>query len=1219
MIDSSDRSPYFENRNLPFDALSPDEFEKFVAACLVCIGEALGIQITGMPRGSGDDGFDIEGVVIGSGRFVCVQCKRQKKTLGLDQVAHELAKVAATSKLANSDVGQHRFICTGGLSQALVRTLRETSRAELIKNAGERLATALTGELFTLKQKLENIGAEPRQVAETYVKGLDVLIAWDQDGLDTALTARWSSVLEIVERHFRVAHVVHEHPRPIFDRAKYIEEYIDLQLISEPRFIKAGLPKGIDVDSKYSKIAESTIAEREIKDVHGLLELNPGTLTMLLGDGGIGKTTTLAYMRAEVLRASSDTTIAVLISLTNYVPGALDRLIENELGITYGNWRMLPDRIFLLCDGLNECASEYVAIFFEELKLILKRKLVVCVISTRGSTRHRSVTLPQQPTACIEIEHLTPLAMRRIAESRLQKDVAAVFLTEYLAIANRAYSPQLWTPFALDVAIKQWTLNEILPASLGEMVEAVLYSRCTHDAQSASQQVGPKVVLQLARALAFQCLIVNRRIECPESEAGKWIRDAKIHCIDALGVEDMSQVSIVALLTRHELLRLSTVNHFDFGHQILIGALAAPILAENWQSYLHCTTDPIADDAWIFAARLVPQSDQYNFVKSMLDVDLILGARTARELPIERQEYAEKLLMQSVSETSPESVRVRGIFALSKLGTPGAVAKLRELIKGNRSEIQFQAGKGLAATGDVEYLRRVLNKVEERRSLPFSNVSGGDITIWETAPFSTRLDLARERLAICLPGTPVIESLALIAYERDIEDAKNVERQFHNGMDIRPWGAILHALHNTSPSRAQVILDDELANAQSLIDRSKIIQIAESIGIKFDIRVAFECVMAFQSADEPDTRLEFEIEELIKNVIAKYSLPPELIMVVESELASCLVNKCGAIWSMAKFSESAIIAAIAETTISTWRGNVGHACNYFLGQIQLARSRKNELLKLCEVGLENERTWHDWHSWRVLELVGLLGFTAKSAACLESMIRQLTRIRIAIESNQITLLSTKDKEFFDSMDVEFAEDQVGQFAAQLIRPAATARNLITSDVRLLFLHFDTSAYNVLDSLHELLRDLDSEAVDVELRKVTRQRTRFSALMAACTCGYSDVRLELLRIELEQHFTIPSYLLKLEHAINACWSKSIFDMVINTVANIPNWPDERTHFFWDFADMVLNHIKPDDQFKLESALASAHTPFAKRVLELWLIQAQGTRIGMRRLNGGANSH
>ncbi|TDR70647.1 hypothetical protein [Paludibacterium purpuratum] len=421
------QTPYYEGRKLPLDSLSADEFEKFVFSCLLCIQDTLGLRIIGKPSGSGDGGFDVQGETVYSQRGACVQCKRQNAPLSTPQVATELAKVAATSALEGSDIGEHRFICTGGVRQKLLGQLRETSRQELALEAGEQLVNASNGELASLRTRLEEHRLDPRQVAESYVSGLDLLSAWGVSEFDAALSPRWNDVLTVIERHFKIATLVREHPRAFFDRAAYIADHRDFTTVVEPRLTSAALPEGISASSAADPIETAPPQQREIKSLYDLMSLEVGTLAVLFGSGGIGKSTTLQLVRAEALRTMPDSTLPILISLVSYVPGGLDRAIQQELGVDHGTWRSLPDRILLLCDGLNECPSANVAPFLDELRPLLQRKHVACILSTRELTRHKTIVLPQSPVG-VRLEGLTPIAIQRIATNVLRDGSADDFI-----------------------------------------------------------------------------------------------------------------------------------------------------------------------------------------------------------------------------------------------------------------------------------------------------------------------------------------------------------------------------------------------------------------------------------------------------------------------------------------------------------------------------------------------------------------------------------------------------------------------------------------------------------------------------------------------------------------------------------------------------------------------------------------------------------------------
>lgn len=1211
--DTAGRAPHYEGRRFPIDVLSPSEFEEFVFSSLLCIEDVLGLRITGKPTGSGDGGFDVQGEAIVSSRLACVQCKRQKEPLGTPQVAEELAKVAATAALEGFDVGEHRFICTGGVRTKLRHQLREKSWQHLAVEAGERLANTPDGELASLRLRLEDGGNDPRQVAEAYVLGLDLLMAWGAEEFDAALSSRWSDVLQVAERYFKIATVVREHPRASFDRFAYIAEHRDFRAVVEPRLSNLSLPEGITVSSEDAPSVASATSTRIIKRLHELAELEAGELVVLLGDGGAGKSTALKLLRAESLRTAPDSTLPIHISLTNYVAGGLDQAIHQELGVEHGTWRSLPDKVLLLCDGLNECPSANVSAFLKELKHLLKRNRVACVLSTRESTRHRKIILPHPPVACVKVEGITPIAIRRIAEHELQDGTIEAFVAAYRSLTDSSWSPLLWTPFAVKVALRLWKQSKTLPATLGEMLEALLKARCDKNAELPEQGPAPEVVLYLAGALAFQCLIIDRRLECPALEAGKCIREAKKQCADVLGIADMLETDVVDLLARHELLKISEGGHLSFGHQLMAGALAAPMLSRVWRDHMDCLGELVADDAWIFAARMVPQEHVKDFLKAAFHLDLMLGAKAARELPDNLCEFAERLLDRAVAEKSPETVRLQGLFALARIGSAGAIDKLRKFATESGSSTHHAAQRALAATGDQGYLRQLLPKVDGMRSCGV-RISGGDISIWEAAPLPIRLDLARQRLAKCNAGEPVGESLSLLAYERDPADMVLAEKHLRAATHLIAWQPALYALHEISPTRAKEVLNETLLEISKPTDRATFMRSAALIGVAIDVRSAFECAVVELSSDEPDGHAAYQLSELISDVVAKLPLPADLVTFVELELPTSSGERRNRLWQIATGCKISSFAEYATSCVGDWGVDLANACNYFIAQPELARVRRQQLIEFCENGFEDDQAWYAWKTWRALTLVGELGFSAKAANLLSAMINRLVRVQRTTEAGDIATLSPADAEVLKDNKLENARFHLERLAAHLIPAAAKARLFLSDDVLLSLLNFNSHSYSgVVEHLREALSGLSDAAIDEALNKVVEPWTRLSGLETVCALGSTRIRVDMLAHELRQNYALPAALNIVLKAIEACWCKDVCEMVAKTVAEIPSWSEYESQFFWDFVRAVSRRVGLEDQTLFEEEISRARTDFARRILNLWRDQASGDRVGLARLS------
>ncbi|WP_133678336.1 hypothetical protein [Paludibacterium purpuratum] len=675
----------------------------------------------------------------------------------------------------------------------------------------------------------------------------------------------------------------------------------------------------------------------------------------------------------------------------------------------------------------------------------------------------------------------------------------------------------------------------------------------------------------------------------------------------------MKEAEVVELLARHELVYISTSGHLNFGHQLLAGALAASELSRTWQKHAKSMTNHVADDAWIFAARMTPHEQVADYLEAMFNTDLMLGARAARELPSEFHKHAERFLEQSIAATSPEAVRVRGLFALAALGTPSAIATLRKFSVDTRAEEQHIAQRALAAAGDLDFLRQLLPEVDRMKSAPVK-ISGGEIRIWETAPLSLRLDLARQRLSECTLGEPVRESLFLLAYERAPNDTEIIEKHFRAARDWTAWQSGLFAMHATSSVRAKELLDEALLEAMTPVDKSHLIRTAALIGINIDLRMAFECATSEPSADEMKDDAAVILSRLVSDVVIKHELPSDLVAVVERELPCSSGDRRIRLWQIATGCKISSIAGYAVSCIEEWGSDLGYACNYFIEQSELRDTARWQLLDLCERGLRNEKKWYEWHAWRALTLVGELGFSVKTAGQLSAMIQRLTRIRRATENNDITSLSSDDAEVLNSTSPKYAKSRLNTCAAQLIQAASQARAFLSEEVLLSLLYFDTDNYDgVAEHLRDALSDLSDAAIDEVLSQLKDSQTRRSGLVAVCARGATQIRIQLLALELSQGYGHPAVMSFVKQAIEACWCKSVCEMVVKVVASIPIWPDVDTQFFWDFARAVGRRIAPDDRAVIEAHIAVARTAFAQRLLELWRDQTSSDRIGLARLH------
>ncbi|NWD97448.1 hypothetical protein HX871_23750 [Pseudomonas reactans] len=1208
----SSQTPYYEGLGFPVDRLSSDDFENFVFGCLISIQDVLGIRVTGKPSGSGDGGFDVQGEVVATSRLVCVQCKRQAQPLDMGQLVKELAKVAATSSLECSDIGEHRFICTGGVRKKLVGALRATSRGDIAAQAGDVLANSTEGELVSLRVKLEQLGRSPQMIAESYVLKLDCLTAWTLKEFDAALSPRWEAVLDVAQRYFRVATVVRDNPRAAFDRLSYISEYSHYNAILEPRLARVDLPAGISVGANFRVDFEHELKIKDFNNVDDFLRLDIGECALVIGQGGVGKTTILALIRSKVLQSGSESVLPVLISLSVYTPGALDRLINQELSASYGTWRLLPDKILLLCDGLNECTYANVSAFFDEIGPLLRRKRIACVLSSREPNRLNDIVLPQSPVGCVEVQNISLFDIRRIVEVELDPHSVESFTKYYMLLAENSRSSLFFSPFAVKIALRIWELKSAIPSTLGEMIEILLESRSIRNLGFPELKVHPTVIFQLASSLAFQCVFVGKCFEFPISEAGRWLREAKEHCKDTLGVGDLKEVEIYDLLVGQELLCVSRKGYIGFGHQLLVGSLASVILAQKWRDHLGSLRESLADDAWVFAASLVSIEHIEEFLKSVFDVDLVLGVRVAKELSDSFQEIAEEMLSRSIAAEAPEIFRLQGIYALARLGTPKAMRRLRELASEADSQMRYSAFRALASAGDEIYLRGLLPEIDKLKSTPM-RISGGNVAIWEAAPLSVRISLARERLSECSVGVPVGESLLLLAYEKNPNDIPSIERHLRASADLTAFQTSLYVLYSIAPLQAKKIFDEVLSEHAEVHDKARLIRVAAGIGIDIDTRMAFECAVAEVATSEPDDHSEYYLQQLISDVLKTAEVPQDVAAVIERDLPQATGSRKARLWQIACRFESSVISLYAFSCIDKITSDLGSACNYFIAVVEGRYTPRQKLLSLCEARLSERVNTYEWTTSRVLALIGVLGFTVKAAASLSVMIERLAKVRNAVESGDCSNLTSPDFETLNSIKSEHKLIHLGSLAAGLIPAAAEARHLLSYHDLLLLLPFQTNGYEgLVECQREMLSDIDDMYVDEVLVGMSDRWARLSVLLIISDRKPNRIRLALLKADLLSYYSHPAALHILCQVVENFWCDDVLDVILDAVVSISVWQEQDTQFFWNFFHIVAKLLSVKNVPAIESAILPAKTQFAKRIIGLWREHVSGEKIGLARL-------
>lgn len=1212
------KAPLFEGRRVPFESLDPGDFEACIFALIACVQSRLNLKVTGQPSGSGDGGFDVQAESTSTGRLASVQCKRQKQSLGKALAAEELAKVAATSALEGSDVGEHYFVCTGGVTRELRRLARAVDRTDLAEAALQALSAATEGPLKNLREQLEAAGRDVGQVVRGYVNGLDRLQPWSIDEFDSFLSPDWGSVLEVLGRYFKLASVVSEHPRPKFDREGYSRPYATFMLAVRPRLEEGAAPSDI-LEASGANPHRETEPRRRVESIDDLVGISPGETIVVTGDGGAGKSALLEYLRATLLREGAHDSLPVVLSCGDYAPGNLSSLINQVLGITHGTWEALPDDLVLLCDGINEAATTRVSALFTELKPLLDRGSIACIFTSRADSRGIPLALPTPPSAYVVVESLTPSGVTTLARHVLDANDAQRFVVPYLSLATQSYSPVLWTPFAVLTAIRAWEDTGAVPQSLGEMLDTVLSARASRDVElpdavsAAAGEVSAETVLNLARQVAFHLLLERQQLHCDLTDAGEVMLHAKAKCSRALGIDSLSSTDIEGLLRRHGWIVRTNVGSLRFQHQLLAGALAAPILASTWRDHLKAIGPHVADDAWVLAARHLPEDQVEDYLKTLLETDLMLGARAANELSTANQDACLDHLEAGLLAHQSESLQVASLFAIGHLGTANAVQTLIQVCNGSQGDLGFVARRALAYSGHAGFLRNVLVEVDRMRAGGLG-VSGGNVSIWEAAPLPIRLVLARERLNAAAPGDPVNESLGLVAIEENPDDLPVVETHFRAADDHAAWWRAFAAIAQISRVRAQELYAEFGASHPDPCEKVIFMNAAVEIGLDVDPDEALDNVIAEATAPTRTLSSDVSASDLIKNLISKKPISERAAKVVVDGLPESDGELRLRLWNLARFIKSKELHEFALQRVRSHGEDCGQACNYFLGQEAARAACKDELSNVCERLLADENQWFTFDLWRVMDLMAAVGYTVAAAESLSQMALRLSAILKGVEQGTPPELSEHEISVFgrvEDLDAQKARIRLCTDVSRMVKPISGAVSLFEESTLLELLRFDLVHNSVTEEARDIFRAADGAKIDEFLSTLKDPWAVKSGLLLTLPIEITEVRAELVTREIVRSYNHLAALNLLKQAVELAWNARLCRAVVDAVVQIEPWTDYEEQFFWDMIRAVAKRVEPANQGIIEQGLAQVRTEFGNRILSIWLDATRTTRVGLNR--------
>jgi hypothetical protein len=266
---------------------------------------------------------------------------------------------------------------------------------------------------------------------------------------------------------------------------------------------------------------------------------------------------------------------------------------------------------------------------------------------------------------------------------------------------------------------------------------------------------------------------------------------------------------------------------------------------------------------------------------------------------------------------------------------------------------------------------------------------------------------------------------------------------------------------------------------------------------------------------------------------------------------------------------------------------------------------------VVERWLENKANWFTFNSWRVLDLAAEIGLTEKNLEQLQAMVLRLVELLDLSEDGEVPEFNESEEHVAREFKLDTAKYRISRYAGFLVRAAVGAYGRLPPDVLIKFLHFDLANSSPGKEIMDVYRGMPSELIDDELETVRDAWTQRSALEMVCEFGLTDRRLELLRTHLEDVYCHLAALGSLKKALEKCWSSVACKMVVETISEFEEWPEECQQFFWGFIRMVSERITAEDKDLVESYLPLAKTDFAIRVLSIWRQNTIDSRVGLSR--------
>lgn len=1190
---------------LPLADLSPEAFQEFVHKALVAIGPGLNLEVEALAGAGGDDGFDSWARRLSDGALVCLQAKRFKSSLNLDDVGHELAKVALTSHRDGSQVKEHWFVTSGSVARTVARPVRAMSHHEFrdaaIKQLGNPKLAALVGEIVSG-------GGSPADIVSAYVSALEKVQAWSGQDFNTRVSSVWSTLRDSIETTFVVHPLLLEKPRPDFDESSYLES---LRQAARPSVSLVIVPTRSPSNLRARSAANpATEAQRDSTRplgyyVERLLEQSEANCRVLVGVGGAGKSTTLSRLGAAAATkraADASAPLPIVLSLSRYRTD-LDDMIHRCLGITYGHWRSLPGPFLLFLDGLSEVSASVASAVASDLTDIAGTNVTVSsVISMRGSGLAQPVVLPV-PYTCYRLAGLGIAQIQQIAALALPEESVASFMDAVLKRTTHASGSQLFAlPFVVRYAAELFREHGELPHTLGELLERVLKRRFERNQELEPHQTAKPVALStlthLAGALAFHMRVSLGRGALRREELEDAVRRIKAEGKNVFGLDELADSEVIGVLIRHEYLSVSD-DTFTFQHDLLAGFLAAHRLAAGWRPQVETLRTHSADDAWRFVGRYIVDDERIELIDTVAAEDPYLAAQMAVEMGPNEAIVARFLALENSWSTSELRSWI-WMCALAVLNTDAVRTALRRIrdsvTRGSLRHVQ--ATRALVMAGDEEVLGDV-QRLADQQYRP--GISGGDIAIWEDdAPALMALSLARSKLASTRPTDRIGASIKTVERFGGQQDGASLEVVLRQTSDSDAFLYAARALRKLDPVRAKRVLR-EAPVAADIWRRLHVLEMLASDGETIDtdwlLDVALadpKQVIAEFSFEPPDARA---VQQRALRVLEAAVLTPENEARLVDAFESADLSRRQVAWQLATAHELELADELAVCAVEAAAAggpirDVAQACRFAVRR-ELPDELRTRFDTAVRLYTKDESELFEWDMVDALEYMTKRGMEADVAPRIRRVLELWVEAHDALSAGLVPKVARPKRGAFAGKPIDDTtlDFWFGWYRELFARHAEA----IPATVRVKVMGLDPIDAGSHRAQRELLRNIPGSVLDEHLARLQTPQERTAAVVKLATYGPTVLRMSALREGIRDGVSLKSLL----NAAKEMWDEDVAAAVVEGVVEI-DW--SRHEYPSIITDELMRNAPSFDRRSvarvIEPALSRQLTPNSREVLEAW---------------------